>query len=110
MDKIRSGSIKKILSHLASLAKDDKEQYQEFWQNFGKVLKEGPAEDFANREDIAKLLRFASTHTDTDVQDVSLAGQDLLRHRGQFCRGKKQPPPGSVPQKGHRGTTDVRAC
>ena len=101
VDKIRSGSIKKILSHLASLAKDDKEQYQEFWQNFGKVLKEGPAEDFANREDIAKLLRFASTHTDTDVQDVSLEdyigrmkeGQDKIYYvtADSFAAAKNSP-------------------
>jgi len=101
VDKIRSGSIKKILSHLASLAKDDKEKYQEFWQNFGKVLKEGPAEDFANREDIAKLLRFASTHTDTDVQDVSLEdyigrmkeGQDKIYYvtADSFAAAKNSP-------------------
>ena len=101
VDKIRSGSIKKILSHLASLAKDDKEQYQEFWQNFGKVLKEGPAEDFANREDIAKLLRFASTHSDTDVQDVSLEdyigrmkeGQDKIYYvtADSFAAAKNSP-------------------
>lgn len=101
VDKIRSGSIKKILSHLAALAKDDKEKYQEFWQNFGKVLKEGPAEDFANREDIARLLRFASTHTDTDVQEVSLEdyigrmkeGQDRIYYvtADSFAAAKNSP-------------------
>ncbi len=72
IDTIRSGSIKKILSHLGKMAQDDAEQYAEFWQAFGNVLKEGPAEDFANKEKIAKLFRFASTRNDSDVQSVSL--------------------------------------
>ena len=69
---IRSGSVKKILSHLDKLSRDDKEQYAEFWKNFGAVLKEGPAEDFANREAILKLMRFASTHDDKETPEVSL--------------------------------------
>ncbi|MDR2992849.1 MAG: molecular chaperone HtpG [Bacillus cereus] len=72
VDTIRSAVAKKTLSLLEKLAQDDKEQYAKFWTEFGGVLKEGPAEDFANRESIAKLLRFASTHTDSTVQDVSL--------------------------------------
>ena len=72
IDNIRSGSVKKILGLLEKLAKDDGDKYQEFWNVFGKVLKEGPGEDFANKEKIAKLLRFASTHQDSEVQDVSL--------------------------------------
>ncbi|TDY01572.1 molecular chaperone HtpG [Thiohalophilus thiocyanatoxydans] len=72
IDTIRNGSVKKILGHLEKLAKDEPEKYSEFWQAFGNVLKEGPAEDFGNKEKIAKLFRFASTHNDSDVQNVSL--------------------------------------
>jgi molecular chaperone HtpG len=71
IDTIRNGSVKKILSHLESLAKNEPEKYTEFWNTFGNVLKEGPAEDFANREKIAKLLRFASTHNDSNAQTVT---------------------------------------
>lgn len=70
--KIRGALIKRILSILADLAKKDQDKYAKFWQQFGKVLKEGPAEDYANREQIAKLLRFASTHADNETQNVSL--------------------------------------
>ncbi len=73
IDSIRAGSVKKVLGMLESLAKDDKEKYQEFWREFGKVIKEGPGEDFANKEQIARLLRFATTHTDKDQQTESLA-------------------------------------
>ncbi|MCK5091692.1 MAG: molecular chaperone HtpG, partial [Gammaproteobacteria bacterium] len=83
IDKIRSGSIKKILSHLAKVAKNDKEAYAEFWKNFGAVMKEGPAEDFANKEAIAKLLRFSSTHTDSETQDVSLEDYVSRMKEGQ---------------------------
>lgn len=69
---MRNGSTKKILSMLSKLAKDDAEKYQEFWNTFGAVLKEGPAEDHANQEVIAGLLRFASTHEDTSEAKVSL--------------------------------------
>jgi len=72
IDTIRSACTKKVLSLLEKLAKDEPEQYAKFWNEFGKVLKEGPAEDYANKEQIAKLLRFASTHTDKDIQDVTL--------------------------------------
>ena len=72
IDKIRSGSVNKILSLLENLAKNESVKYQEFWGVFGKVLKEGPGEDFANKEKIAKLLRFASTHNSDDAQTVSL--------------------------------------
>ncbi len=72
IDTIRNGSVKKILAHLEKLAQDEPEKYSEFWQAFGNVLKEGPAEDFGNKEKIAKLFRFASTHNDSDVQNVSL--------------------------------------
>ena len=72
IDSIRSGSVKKVLGMLEKIAKNDPEKYQKFWDEFGKVMKEGPAEDFANREKIAKLLRFASTHTGDAAQTVSL--------------------------------------
>ena len=69
---MRNGSTKKVLQILKKLAKDNKEEYQKFWDTFGNVLKEGPAEDHSNRERIAELLRFASTHNDSAVQSVSL--------------------------------------
>ncbi|WP_258807096.1 molecular chaperone HtpG [Pseudidiomarina sp. CB1] len=69
---MRSGSTKKVLGMLSKLAKDQPEQYQEFWNTFGTVLKEGPAEDHANQEKIASLLRFASTHEDKSEATVSL--------------------------------------
>ncbi|MEI8614289.1 molecular chaperone HtpG [Shewanella sp. PP-He15 brown] len=69
---MRTGITKRVLGMLEKLAKDDAEKYQQFWAEFGQVLKEGPAEDFANRERIAGLLRFASTHTDSAAPTVSL--------------------------------------
>ena len=70
---IRQGCTKRVLSMLEKMAKNDAEQYQAFYNEFGNVLKEGPAEDFANKEKIAGLLRFASTHNETNDQTVSLA-------------------------------------
>jgi len=72
IDAIRTAVIKRVLSMLENLAKEDKEKYQKFWKEFGQVLKEGPAEDFANKEQIAKLLRFSSTLNDSETQEVSL--------------------------------------
>ncbi|AHK20202.1 heat shock protein 90 [Yersinia similis] len=69
---LRSALTKRVLQMLEKLAKDDAEKYQQFWQQFGMALKEGPAEDGSNKETIAKLLRFASTHTDSSAQTVSL--------------------------------------
>lgn len=69
---LRAALTKRTLQMLEKLAKDDAEKYQTFWKEFGLVLKEGPAEDSANQEAIAKLLRFASTHTDSADQSVSL--------------------------------------
>ena len=71
LETIRSASVKKVLGMIETLAEGD--EYAAFWAAFGRVLKEGVIEDFANRERIAKLLRFASTHSDTDSPDVSLA-------------------------------------
>lgn len=77
IDTIRSGCTKKVLSMLEGLANSeeaaDKEKYADFWKAFGKVLKEGVGEDFANKEKIAGLLRFASTKLDTADEVVSLA-------------------------------------
>lgn len=72
IDNIRGASVKKVLGMLGKIVKKDPEKYQKFWTEFGKVLKEGPAEDFANREKIAKLLRFATTHDDKEEQSISL--------------------------------------
>ncbi|HEJ7093308.1 TPA: molecular chaperone HtpG [Serratia marcescens] len=69
---LRGALTKRVLQMLDKLAKDDAEGYQKFWQQFGLVLKEGPAEDHGNQEAIAKLLRFASTHGDSSAQTVSL--------------------------------------
>ncbi len=77
IDNIRFGCTRKVLSMLESLANSedaaDKEKYAQFWQAFGAVLKEGVGEDFANKDKIAGLIRFASTHGDGDKQVVSLA-------------------------------------
>ncbi|MCK4674325.1 MAG: molecular chaperone HtpG [Gammaproteobacteria bacterium] len=72
IDRIRGASVKKVLSMLESVQKDDKEKYATFWKSFGQVLKEGPIEDMANKDRIAKLLYFASTHNDNDEQNVTL--------------------------------------
>lgn len=72
IDTIRNASVKKVLGQLESLARDEPEQYATFWKEFGNVLKEGPAEDFANQEKIAKLLRFSSTANDSADEGVSL--------------------------------------
>ena len=72
VETIRSGSVKRILSSLEDLAKKKPEDYKKFWSQFGRVLKEGPAEDFANKEKIASLLRFSSTYDESQDQTVSL--------------------------------------
>lgn len=72
IDGMRTGLARRVLDLLAKLAKDEPEKYASFWKEFGTVLKEGPAEDHANRERIAKLLRFSSTLADKAEQDVSL--------------------------------------
>jgi len=73
IEAIRAGCTKKILGLLEDMAENGKETYAKFWGEFGLVLKEGVGEDFANKERIAALLRFASTHADTDAETVSLA-------------------------------------
>jgi len=72
IDSIRNANVKRVLGVLEKMAKNDPEKYQGFWDQFGNVLKEGPAEDFANKEKIGGLLRFASTKAEDDKQSVSL--------------------------------------
>lgn len=72
VEAMRSALTKRALDMLEKYAKAEPEKYQEFWNEFGQVLKEGPAEDFANKEKIAKLLRFSTTHTNSDKQDQAL--------------------------------------
>jgi molecular chaperone HtpG len=72
IDRIRGASVKKILGKLEAMAKDQPEEYASFWKTFGQVLKEGPIEDFSNKERVAKLLRFASTETNSEDQTVTL--------------------------------------
>ena len=72
IDSMKSALTKRVLDMLEKLVKKDPEQYSKFWKNFGSVLKEGPAEDFANREKVAGLLRFASTQQNDDSEVVSL--------------------------------------
>ena len=73
IDAIRAASVKKVLGLLETLMTGEPEKYRKFWNEFGRVIKEGPGEDFSNRERLAKLMMFASTHADTDEQTVSLA-------------------------------------
>ncbi|MGD8583305.1 MAG: molecular chaperone HtpG [Gammaproteobacteria bacterium] len=72
IDRIRGASVKKILGKLESMAKDQPEEYASFWKTFGQVMKEGPIEDFSNKDRIASLLRFATTETGSEEQTVSL--------------------------------------
>ncbi|GAB4351930.1 MAG: molecular chaperone HtpG [Gammaproteobacteria bacterium] len=83
IDSIRAGSVKKVLGLLEGIAKNEPEKYAKFWKEFGRVMKEGPAEDFANRERIARLLRFASTYNDTEEQSVSLEDYVSRMKEGQ---------------------------
>ena len=80
---LRKALTKRSLQMLEKLAKDDAEKYLQFWKEFGLVLKEGPAEDLANKETIAKLLRFASTHNDSSEQTVSLEDYISRMKEGQ---------------------------
>ena len=80
---IKSGAVKKVLGMLEDLAKTEPEKYETFWTQFGQVIKEGPIEDHANKARVAKLLRFATTHADTDKQDVSLEDYVSRMKEGQ---------------------------
>ena len=80
---IRKGCTKRVLKMLEKLGKKEAEQYQGFWDEFGQVLKEGPAEDHTNKEQVAGLLRFASTHENNETQNVSLASYIERMKEGQ---------------------------
>ncbi|MCF7354376.1 molecular chaperone HtpG [Vibrio sp. CK2-1] len=80
---LRSACTKRVLGMLEKMANRDEEKYQSFWKEFGLVLKEGPAEDFSNKEKIAGLMRFASTHVDNSEQTVSLASYVERMKEGQ---------------------------
>ena len=100
-DRIRGASVKKILGKLESMAKDQAEEYAAFWKTFGQVMKEGPIEDFANKDRVAKLLRFSSTETSSEEQNVSLEdyvgrmkeGQDKIYYitAESFAAAKNSP-------------------
>ena len=83
IDVMRGASVKKVLGLLEEMARDDSEKYATFWSQFGRVLKEGIAEDHGNQQRIAGLLRFASTHDDTAEQNVSLADYISRMQDGQ---------------------------
>ncbi len=99
-----------VLTMLERMACNDSDNYQKFWKAFGLVMKEGPAEDFANREKIASLLRFASTHIDSAEQTISLApyvermkeGQDKIYYltADSYTTAKTAPTWSSLSQKG----------
>ncbi len=83
VESMRNALTKRVLDMLARMSKDGGDDYANFWREFGAVLKEGPAEDFANREKIAALLRFSTTHTDSATQDQSLADYIARMPEGQ---------------------------
>ncbi len=83
IDAIRAGSVKKVLGMLEDLAQNQTEKFTTFWKEFGQVLKEGVGEDYSNKERIAKLLRFASTHSDTADQNVTLSDYVARMKEGQ---------------------------
>lgn len=83
LNTIKSGAVKKVLGMLEGVAKNEPEKYENFWAEFGQVLKEGPIEDHGNKERIAKLLRFASTKSDTDKQEVALEDYVSRMQEGQ---------------------------
>ena len=72
IDSIRAASVKKVLGMIEGIAKGEDNEYANFWEKFGNVLKEGLAEDFSNKERLSKLIRFSTTHTDSKEQNVSL--------------------------------------
>lgn len=101
VENIRGASVKKVLSLLESMAAKEPDDYKVFWEQFGRCLKEAPGEDFANKEKVAALFRFASTHSGNDEQNVSLAdymgrmqtGQDKIYYitADSFSAGKNSP-------------------
>ncbi len=101
IEAIRNGAVKKVLGLLEDMATNDKEKYATLWKEFGRVLKEGVSEDSANKDSLAKLFRFSSTHTDSETQDVSLEdyvsrlkeGQDKIYYltADTFAAAKNSP-------------------
>lgn len=101
IDSIKSACVKRMLTLLEDLAVNSAEKYTTFWNTFGAVVKEGPAEDYANKDRIANLLRFASTHSDTNTQNISLkdyvsrmqTGQDKIYYiiADNFLAAKNSP-------------------
>lgn len=83
VDSMKTALTKRVLDMLEKMAKKEEETYAEFWKEFGQVLKEGPAEDYANREKIAKLLRFSTTESKGEEQDQSLEGYVSRMQEGQ---------------------------
>ncbi|MBK5936487.1 molecular chaperone HtpG [Halorhodospira halophila] len=83
ISSLRSASVKRILDRLERMAKNEPEDYAAFWQAFGRVFKEGVAEDPGNRERIARLLRFSSTHEEKETPDVSLDDYVARMKEGQ---------------------------
>lgn len=83
VDSLRSALVKRVLESLEKLAKNEPEKYQSFWNEFGSVLKEGPAEDFGNREKIAALFRFATTRSEGEAQTVGLEEYLARMREGQ---------------------------
>lgn len=83
VDAIKSACTKRVLSMLEKLSNQDPDKYQEFWSEFGLAMKEGPIEDFANKEAIAKLLRFATTTSDSEKQTVKLTDYVSRMKEGQ---------------------------
>jgi molecular chaperone HtpG len=83
IEMIRSNAVKKVLGMLTDLAANDEQKFATFWKEFGRAFKEGLAEDPANRETIAKLLRFASTASANETQDISLETYVARMKEGQ---------------------------
>lgn len=83
VESIKSACTKRVLGMLEKLSEQNPEDYQKFWNEFGLVMKEGPVEDFTNREAIARLLRFSSTHTNSEKQDVKLSDYVARMKEGQ---------------------------
>ncbi|HNN09389.1 MAG TPA: molecular chaperone HtpG, partial [Azospira sp.] len=83
IDTIKGGCVKKVLGMIEDMAENDAEKFATFWKEFGRVLKEGVGEDHANKDRIAKLLRFASTKADTTDETVSLADYVSRMKEGQ---------------------------
>lgn len=101
VESLRSALVKRVLDTLTKMATNEPEKYQKFWDAFGEVLKEGPAEDFANKEKIAGLFRFATTQSEGDVENVSLTDYVARMREGQkkiyFITGDNHAAVGSSP-------------